>query len=108
MPDDKPELKLKYTLFGLLFCWLCIAVAGYPAWEIAQWLAETLAIPDGVPVKEQENGWLWVALFLIEAITIFGLCYFLLSYVFARLMRWPKEKHISIFFKSRYPDNWYK
>jgi hypothetical protein len=34
-----------------------------------------LAIPEGVPVKDQKNGWLWVFLFLLEVISVFVAIY---------------------------------
>jgi hypothetical protein len=40
-----------------------------------------LAIPEGVPVKDQKNGWLWVFLFLLEVISVFVAIYGILGLV---------------------------
>ncbi|MCP4401923.1 MAG: hypothetical protein GY801_32070 [bacterium] len=102
------NLKFKYSFFGVLFVLFCIAATCYPAWKIALWLADILSIPDNVPVKDQDNGWLWVFLFLLEAsgifVTIYGLC----AFMFSKIAGWSAEQYINIFWKSKYPKQWRK
>ncbi len=102
------NLKLKYSLIGIFFIWVCIAVSAYPVWAIAQVLAEVLNVPEGVPVREQDNGWLWFVLFCVEGSAIFGLVYSLLGYIFSIAVGWSFTKYIAVFFKSKYPPTWCK
>ena len=102
------NIKPKYWLLSVLFVWLCIAVTAYPAWDVALWLAEVLQIDPDAPIKDQENGWLWVGLFLGEAIITFLAVYLLLSILFAILGRWSRETYIGVFWKNKHPDDWEK
>ncbi|MEE8059942.1 MAG: hypothetical protein V3T17_19245 [Pseudomonadales bacterium] len=106
--DNMPKLKLKYIVFGLLLVFGALGIASYPILEIAKWLAEILSIQEGVPVKDQEHGWLWVFLFLSEAVVIFSACYTLLTILISKIMGWSKEMSFNIFWKGNYPAYWLK
>jgi len=106
--NPRPRLKMKYALFGLFFVWACIAISGYPIWLIAQWLEVALGILEGVPVKEQTNGWLWSFLFIMEAVSIVVVCYGVLAMLFSKVVGWSKESYVNIFWKSKYPIHWLK
>ena len=108
MASSKVRLKFRYSFIGLLFVWFCLAITGYPAWLIAEWLSEALAIPEGVPVKDQENGWLWVFLFLLEAISIFVAIYGVLGLICTKVIGWSTMKYINVFWKGEYPKEWHK
>ncbi len=96
-PDELSISNTSYKYLGLAFVLICIAVAAYPIWVIAMWLADFLNIPDDVPVKEQENGWLWVGLFLSEAALIFTSVYWVLAQSVARHLKWSKQLYIKFF-----------
>ena len=102
------NLKYKYSLFGLFFVLTSIAISGYPIWVVAMWLAEYLGVPENVPVKDQENGWLWFFLFIIEAVSIFIAIYAILGKTYSILVGWPKGVYSNIFWKSIYPFHWQK
>lgn len=102
------NLKYKYSLFGLFFVLTSIAISSYPIWIIATWLAEYLGVAENVPVKDQENGWLWFLLFITEAISIFLSIYTILGITYSIAVGWSKEVYLNIFWKSIYPFHWQK
>ncbi len=100
-------LKFKYRIILLIHVLACIVISGYPVWAISVELADFLSVIEELPVKQQENGWLWFILFLSEAITILLFIYWLTSLLFSKSVGWSRGKYINVFWKTRFPLHWY-
>ncbi len=76
------------------------------------YLASKLGIPEGVPVKGQENAGLWMFL-MFCALFVFAFVgyvvgWFLNALGSLLLLRWPYSKVVEVFSKSQIPQNWCK
>ena len=76
------------------------------------WLSEYLEIPEGVPVKDQPNGILWIVLFLSSTVVLLILGYLIgwvLNAIIARtVLGWDPEKTRRVFLYSEVPNEWLK
>ena len=81
-----------------------------PLWGFAKWLANVMDIPDGAPVKEQPNGLLWLALFLVSMLFLMVLGYVLgwvaNACICRFIFRWRWERVRSVFLFSDVPSEW--
>lgn len=97
--------------------WLSMAVAiatvaiglGLAAF-LALGLAHVLDIPNGVPVKDQPNGKLWMRLSAVALLLSFGVGYLSSFALLAAVLRWRQgwtvERIRELIFESRIPAHW--
>ncbi len=107
MAESLP-IKFRYSLIIVLVCWLSLIVAAYPSWVFAELLSLLFGIPEGAPIKDQENGWLWFTLFMVGLIALVSVAYVLWAVIIGKLSGWPVQKSFDVFLKSKYPKHWYK
>lgn len=108
MYQHKP-MRLKYSQsITVVMLWLSLLVALCPAWFVGQFISTMLGITGDSPIKEQENGWLWATLFLLEFLVFVTLSYVFWSLVCGRLNGWSTQKSLNVFIKFNYPKHWYR
>ena len=106
--NQDPQLKLIYIIVCFAIIFGALFVAAYPIMFFAEYLSTLLGIPEGAPVKDQENGWFFVVLFILEAVIIYLLSHALLSILTGKLKEWPIAKSNDVFIRCNYPKHWYK
>src|SRR5262245_24422595 len=85
--------------YGYALCILPIGLmfaALLPIWLIAEALAAYFGILEGAPVKEQENGWLWLIVFL-SIMVVLMIAGYVLGFVLNALILgfafgWPNDR----------------
>jgi len=87
---------------------LSILIAVYPSWVFAEFLSLLFNIPEGAPIKDQENGLLWVTLFMGGSIAFVSAIYILSAIVIGKFNGWGIQKCFDVFLKGKYPKHWYK
>ena len=96
------RLRLKYACALCALPVVLMFAAFIPLWIIAMALASYLGIPDGVPVKDQEHGWLWFGIFLsimvVLMVTGYLLGFVLNAIILSFAFGWPSERLRSLFF----------
>jgi len=101
--------------YGYALCILPIGLmftAFLPLWSIAMALATRFGIPDGVPVKDQENGWLWLTI-VLSIMVVLMITGYLLGFVLnAIILRfafgWQNDRLRALFLFSAPPNSWLK
>ena len=101
-------IKFRYSFIIVLMFWLSLLIAVYPSWVFAELLAVLFNIPEGAPIKEQENGWLWFTFFMVGFIILVSALYMLWALIIGKLNGWSVQKCFYVFIKGRYPKHWYK
>lgn len=92
-------IGLVFASFGLL-------------WLFAMWLATQLGIPEGSPVRDHPNGWLWAAISLCALLCLTVAGYFLgwlLNAAIARyVLGWSRMQVDAVFLRCEIPQHWYR
>ena len=104
----KPKVKIAIYATPVV----CMLASTILTFLFSAYLAEKLGIPEGAPVKRQENGGLWMFLMFF---TLFGFAFvgyvvgwFLNAVGSMLLLRWPYSKVVDVFAKSNIPRSWCK
>jgi hypothetical protein len=109
-PDPKKRLRMKYRGPIMALIVFCISASLIPTGFFAFWLAHALGIRDHVPVKDQQNGFLWMVLFLgfgIAAMVAAYLASFALMAVALRwFCGWTPSRIRELILESRIPPHW--
>jgi hypothetical protein len=101
-----PQLAFGALPIGLMFA------AFIPISFITSYLSLGLGIPDDSAVKDQPNGILWLAIFLISMVFLMIVGYlfgwFLNAIILRVVFNWPREKVSDVLLYSKVPTSWLK
>jgi hypothetical protein len=102
----RPSYRWALGLFPLLFMSISLAAL----LPVANWLSAVLHIAEGVPVIDQANGGIWLAAFLaLMLVVILGSLFiglFIQALFCWLILRWPFDKVISVYIRSKFPREW--
>jgi hypothetical protein len=77
----------------------------YPTSQFATWFADILNNDMYEPVKESNNGWVWLVGFLLVGLINFFLCYVLVLYLFCKINKWNLKQAKTYILKSEVSEH---
>jgi MFS family permease len=105
-------LKARYSIFLAIFPIGLMFLSFAPTWLLAEYLSGFFGIQEGAPIKDAENGWLWLSEFLSAMVVLMLLGYitgWLINALLALVIfRWSREKIYAVYLNSDVPDSWLK
>ncbi|WP_412973193.1 hypothetical protein [Glaciecola sp. MF2-115] len=105
-------LKARYSIFLAIFPIGLMFLSFVPIWLLAEYLSVFFGIQEGTPIKDAENGWLWLSVFLSAMVVLMILGYitgWLINALLALVIfRWSREKIYAVYLNSDVPSSWLK
>ena len=105
-------LKARYSIFLAIFPIGLMFLSFAPTWLLAEYLSVFFGIQEGTPIKDAENGWLWLSVFLSAMVVLMLLGYiigWLINALLALVVfRWSREKIYAVYLNSDVPGSWLK
>lgn len=105
-------LKARYSFLLAIFPVGLMFLSFIPAWLFAEYLGEIFGIQEGAPIKDAENGWLWLSVFLCVTVLLMLLGYiagWLINALLSlTIFKWNSEKVSAVYLHSDVPNNWLK
>lgn len=102
------KLKPKFKTLIVTVISIGFALSLVPTLYFTGILTIALDISTDIAVRGQENGTIWLILFLVIFILDILLFYALSCMAVGKANAWSLRKTIDIFWKSYYPEYWYK